>query len=186
MLLLVGKYLVGLLLLTNFSNRATIKIVQKAAMIQSEVTKMHYVKKFELRMIKESSFPYENIQITCPADSVDFFQKTLRMNELPMEQVWALYLDTKHKIIGCEMVSKGGLSGASLFPRDLLRSAILMNASAIIMAHNHPSGDPKPSPDDISTTKNLMKGCDLVGIDLLDHIVIGDVGYTSIKEYCGF
>lgn len=143
---------------------------------------MHYIKKYELKMVKEGSFPYENIQIGGPEDTFTFFRDTLGMHGFAMEQVWTLFLDAKHKIIGCEQTSKGGLSGAALSPRDLIKSAILMNAAAIIIAHNHPSGDPNPSPEDISTTKKIIKACDLMGIPLLDHIVVGDNRCISMKQ----
>ena len=143
---------------------------------------MRYVKKYELKMVKESSFPYEDIQIGGSDDTITFFRDTLKMHEFAMEQVWTLFLDAKHKIIGCEQTSKGGLSGATLSSRDLIKSAILMNASAIIIAHNHPSGDPKPSPEDISTTKKIIAACDLMDIPLLDHIIVGDNQYISMKR----
>lgn len=92
---------------------------------------MHYVKKYELKMVKEGSFPYENIKIVGPDDTITFFRDTLRMNEFAMEQLWTIFLDAKHKIIGCEQTSKGGISGATLYARDLIKSAILMNAAAI-------------------------------------------------------
>lgn len=101
----------------------------------------------------------------------------------PVERILSFYLDGAHNLLGFEQVSQGGISGSSITPRDILRGAIAANASAIILAHNHPSGNPDPSRDDIDMTRMIVRACDLIGITLLDHIVVTTSGrWTSMAE----
>jgi len=123
---------------------------------------------------------WERKQICGPQDASEFFAS--RMGTLDHEEVHLLMLDTRHRVIATEQVSKGGLAGAGVYPREMGRAAIRYNASAVVMAHNHPSGDPKPSQDDIRTTKELQKAFELLGIELVDHLVVGGYKTTSLKE----
>lgn len=143
---------------------------------------MHHMKKYQIVLVREKSFPYD-FQISGPKDAGKFLTEVIHMDDLPTEEVWVLYLDTRHNIIGSEMVSRGGIAGAGLQPRDIFKGALLANAAAILMAHNHPSGNSKPSPDDIATTKSLQKAADILQIEFLDHVVVGHGETTSFKEY---
>ncbi|RLD95640.1 MAG: hypothetical protein DRI93_02295 [Aquificota bacterium] len=104
------------------------------------------------------------------------------MAYLSKEHVRALYLDVKNRLIREEVVSIGGLNSSPLQPREVIRPALLCNAAGIILAHNHPSGDPEPSPGDLEITARVKEACRLMDMELLDHIVIGDKGYVSLKE----
>lgn len=123
---------------------------------------------------------WKNTQISSPADAISLFEN--EMSFLQKEEVHIALLDTRHRVIRRAVVSSGGLASTGIYPRELLREAIKANASALILAHNHPSGDPKPSPDDISTTRSLKKASDLIGIDLIDNIVVGRGSSSSMKE----
>ena len=123
---------------------------------------------------------WKNKQISGPQDAITLFEN--EMIHLKKEEVHMLLLDTRHRVIRHVMVSSGGLASAGIYPRELFREAIKANAAAFVLAHNHPSGDPKPSPDDIQTTKALQKAADLIGIELVDHIVVGHGSSTSLKE----
>jgi len=79
-------------------------------------------------------------------------------------------------------ISNGGLNAAMVNPRDVLRAAVAEAASAVIVIHNHPSGDPKPSVDDHRVTQRIKQACDITGIRLLDHIVVGEEGYYSFAD----
>jgi len=105
-----------------------------------------------------------------------------RMRGLEREEVWALLLDVKNRLIGVHVVSVGHLSGAPVHPRELFKEAVRRSAFAVIVVHNHPSGDATPSADDIALTRRLRDAGDLLGIALLDHIVLGDGTFTSLKE----
>ena len=101
----------------------------------------------------------------------------------PVEVFGVLLLSTKHQLIAWHEVSRGALDATLVHPREVFKAAILGNAAAVIAAHNHPSGDPSPSPDDAALTSRLKCVGDLVGIDLLDSIVIGHDGqYFSFRE----
>lgn len=123
---------------------------------------------------------WKNIQIGGPKDAITIFEN--EMTHLKKEEVHTLLLDTRHRVIRHVTISSGGLASAGIYPRELLREAIKANAAAFVLAHNHPSGDPKPSPDDIATTKALQKAADLIGIELVDHIVVGHGSCVSLKE----
>jgi len=99
------------------------------------------------------------------------------------EIVKALLLNAKNEVIGTEVISKGGIVSAFVQPCDVLRPAIKHGAIAIIVVHNHPSGDPTPSSDDINATAQIDKAGDLLGIKLIDHIVIGMGRYTSMRDH---
>jgi len=90
----------------------------------------------------------------------------------PSERILCFHTDGANNLIGFEQVSQGGLHGAAVMPREILRGAIIANASAIILAHNHPSGDPTPSVEDINMTKSIASACKVVGLSFLDHIII--------------
>jgi DNA repair protein RadC len=91
-------------------------------------------------------------------------------------------LDTKNRLLSWETVSLGTLSTSVVHPREVFKGAILANAASIILCHNHPSGDPKPSAEDIAITKRLAEAGKILGIDVLDHIIFGEEGFVSLKE----
>jgi DNA repair protein RadC len=94
----------------------------------------------------------------------------------------ALYLNTKNGIIKQEVVSIGSLSANVVHPREVFRTAIVVSASSIIVAHNHPSGDPAPSREDIEITKKLAEAGKMIGIELLDHVILGKDRNYGFKE----
>jgi DNA repair protein RadC len=104
-----------------------------------------------------------------------------RMRHLKKEHFVTLHLNTKHCVIGEEVVSVGSLDASIVHPREIFKLAVKRSASAILCVHNHPSGDPTPSPEDIAVTKRLLEAGRVLGIDVLDHIVIGDGHYVSLK-----
>ena len=96
--------------------------------------------------------------------------------------MWLITLDTKNNITGIFTVSTGSLNASIVHPREVFKRAVLQNAASIIICHNHPSGDPTPSQEDINTTKRIYDAGKILGIELLDHIIIGDNDYISLKE----
>jgi len=101
---------------------------------------------------------------------------------LKQEHFIALYLDTKNQIIKKQMVSKGTLNASLVHPREVFNPAVKASANSIILVHNHPSGDPSPSKEDETVTKNLVDAGELLGISVLDHVVIGDGEFISLRE----
>src|SRR5688500_12836502 len=104
------------------------------------------------------------------------------LQDEPCEVFGILCLTTKHRLIAYHEVSRGSLDSTLVHPREVFKAALLANAAAIVLAHNHPSGDPTPSPDDLALTTRLRAVGELIGIDVLDHVVIGDTRYVSFQE----
>lgn len=99
--------------------------------------------------------------------------------ELEHEELWLLCLNARNVLRCAERVAQGGLHGCSVTPRDVLRPAVRNAAAAVVVVHNHPSGDPTPSPEDYAMTRALAHACDVVGIPLLDHVVVARAGACS-------
>lgn len=118
--------------------------------------------------------------LAAPKDAALAFMATLR--DEPSEVFALLCLSSKHRVIGYHEVSRGTLDATLVHPREVFKAALLANAAAIIVAHNHPSGDPTPSPDDAALTARLAAAGEMLGVPLLDHIVIGDARNFSFKE----
>jgi len=104
------------------------------------------------------------------------------MESLRQEQFHILLLDSQHRLIRDCLVSQGSLNAAVVHPREVLRPAILASAQAVVLVHNHPSGDTEPSEDDVRLTLRMGEACGLLGIELLDHIVLGAEGFRSLRE----
>lgn len=93
-----------------------------------------------------------------------------------------LFLDAKNKVLAIETMFKGTLTASSVYPREVVSAALNHHAAALIFAHNHPSGDPKPSPDDVSLTRQLIFACRIMGITVHEHLIIGDNRYFSFAD----
>ena len=91
-------------------------------------------------------------------------------------------LNTKNSIVGIQEITRGSLSASIVHPREVYKAAILHNAASIILAHNHPSGSPSPSREDIAVTERILKAGKILDIPLLDHVIIGDPRFVSLKE----
>lgn len=127
-----------------------------------------------------SACPASNrLSIGNSEDVANIFMEELRY--LRKEHFKTVLVNSKGEIISTDDVSIGELSSTVVHPREVFSQAIRKSAAAVIFVHNHPSGDPKPSDEDIKTTKRLMEGGNLLGIRVLDHIIIGDGRYTSLR-----
>lgn len=105
-----------------------------------------------------------------------------RLTCLEHEEVWILGLDGRNRLKAARRVGQGGLHGCSLLASDILRPAVKTGASALVLVHNHPSGDSAPSEADVTMTRALATACDIVGIALLDHVVVARSGLSSLRE----
>ncbi|MGD9114493.1 MAG: DNA repair protein RadC [Desulfobacterales bacterium] len=94
-----------------------------------------------------------------------------------------IFLDSKNRVISSETHSRGSVTASSVYPREVIHSALKHNAAALIFAHNHPSGDPKPSPEDVAITRQLVFAGNVMGITVHEHIIIGDTGYFSFADH---
>lgn len=118
--------------------------------------------------------------IRSPADTEAFL--TARLRDLPHELFCCLYLDNRHRIICFEELFRGTIDGTSVYPREVVKQSLSVNAAAIILAHNHPSGVAEPSQADERITRRIKAALDLVDIRLLDHLIIGDGNATSLAS----
>jgi len=124
--------------------------------------------------------PEERPTINSPADAAALVQ--YEMSALEQEHLRVLLLDTRNHVLDIVEVYKGSVNSSQVHVGELFKPAIRRNASAIIVAHNHPSGDPTPSPDDVAVTRAILQAGKLLGIDVLDHVVIGQGRWVSLKE----
>lgn len=112
--------------------------------------------------------------------SQDAYQAFKHLQDEAQEVLAMIILDTKHHVIGYSEVNRGGLTYSIASPREIAKRALLANAHAVILAHNHPSGDTMPSQQDLDVTRNLVEALSLLEIQLLDHLIIGYNNYHSI------
>lgn len=115
-----------------------------------------------------------NYKANNPKDIIDFATKVIRMYEYPEEHFVAISTNNNLDIIGYTDVSIGTIDQTLANPREVFRTAIVQNATGIILAHNHPSGRCDPSPEDLATTKRMVKAGEVLGIPVLDHIIVGE------------
>lgn len=133
-------------------------------------------------LVKESGTNYPSLTSLSSSDKVvNMMNDLFFANKQTEEHVWMIACDTKCKPIGVFEISHGVINGSFSNPREMFVRLCLCNAYGFILIHNHPSGDPTPSHDDISMTKRVKQASDLLGFTLLDHIVIGD-DYTSFAD----
>jgi len=124
--------------------------------------------------------PSARIQLRSPRDSAAYLMPAF--GSRPVEQFGVVLLDSKHRVLRTAIVASGTLNSTIVEPRDVFREAIVGQAAAVIVFHNHPSGDPSPSQDDVELTARVAAAGRLVGVDVVDHIVLGDGRYCSFKE----
>lgn len=136
---------------------------------------------YKLLMVRDSAIraAIPN-KVKQPADVYNLL--SIYSQDLDREHLIVVMLDTKNAVIGINTVSIGSLNAATVTMRELFKPAILANAAAIIVSHNHPSGDPTPSAEDVAVTHEIVEAGKLLSIDVLDHIVCGDGRYVSLKE----
>ena len=124
--------------------------------------------------------PQERIRITSPADAANLLMSEMML--LEQEHLRVILVDTRTRVISAPTIYVGSLNSSVFRVGEMFRAAIKENAAALIVAHNHPSGDPSPSPEDIKVTRQLIESGKLLGIAVLDHIVIGHRRFVSMKE----
>ena len=122
----------------------------------------------------------DKILIKSPEDVKDLVMEEMRFFD--REHFRAIYLDRKGGVLAVEDISVGGLHSSIVHPREVFKSAVKRNAASLILVHNHPSGDPTPSNEDIEVTRRLIEAGTLMGIEVLDHVIIGDNKYCSMKS----
>jgi DNA repair protein RadC len=135
---------------------------------------MYQVPRYTISLVREGSVGVENKMARDSTTARDILSPLF--DGLDREQFVTMALDAKHQAIGINVVSVGSLTVSIVHPREVFKPAILLNAAAVIVGHNHPSGDTTPSPEDHALTKRLQEVGKNLGIPLLDHLVLGDQG----------
>ena len=135
--------------------------------------------KVEIFLVKERIA--SNANVSCPADiyNLSFIQE---LRHADREKFVVVHLNARNMIISYEVVSIGTLNASMAHPREVFKAAILNNAASIMLIHNHPSGDLEPTGDDVLLTARLKKAGEILGIEVLDHIIASSKGYKSLKE----
>ena len=142
---------------------------------------MRFIPRFDVRLVRDGRVAtLEPTIIRRPEDTLPVLEAEL--SELAYERFIALALNTKNHVTAVLPVSSGSLNASIVHPRELFQRAILANCASLILAHNHPSGDPAPSPEDLALTRKLIDAGLLLDIPVLDHIVLGYGRYVSFKE----
>ena len=122
----------------------------------------------------------EKRAIHSPADAANLVE--FEMSALEQEELWVLLLNTRNQVLDIVKVYKGSLNSSQVRVGELFRTAVRQNSAALILVHNHPSGDPTPSPDDVALTRAVVEAGRLLDIEVLDHLVIGQGRWVSLKE----
>lgn len=142
--------------------------------------KNYRIPKFDVQLVREGSLQADRRYIRSPEDAFEIL-KSYFLNKT-QEHFLMLMLNTKNRLLGVSVVSIGTVDAALVSPRDVFIRALGSSCSAIIVAHNHPSGEVTPSQEDIALTKQLKEAGKLLQIPVLDHIIAGEYGFTSLKE----
>ncbi len=127
-----------------------------------------------------SRSPGDRVQFDGPEDVAAYLMP--QYGSRSVEHFGIVLLDTKHRVLRTRVLSVGTLDASLVHPREVFREATLGGAAAIVLFHNHPSGDPVPSGDDVALTTRLVRAGDLMGVDVIDHIIVADACYCSFKE----
>jgi len=145
------------------------------------MTSLHF-QTYRLQLVREA--PADAPQAVPALDGPAAVARQLQplFDGLDREHFVVLALDARNRPIGCNTVSVGSLSASIVHPREIFKFAILANAAAVILAHNHPSEDVTPSKDDVELTRRLVQAGEVMGIEVLDHLVVGGTEFLSLKE----
>jgi DNA repair protein RadC len=140
---------------------------------------MNYTPRVRVKLVREGP---PGRALNSPREVFELVRGDLE--DADREHFLVVHLSTKNTVNGVETVSIGTLDGSMVHPREVFKGAILNSAASVILVHNHPSGNPEPSPDDLNLTKRLKEAGNILGIEVLDHIVVGKGRYLSFKDRC--
>lgn len=146
---------------------------------------MYKVQKFKVRLVKDGSAQVvARDRVPCTEAAAELFASVLR--GLPHEEVWIAVCSAQHDVRGLIRAGQGGSHACALRPSDVLRPVLLSGQASFILAHNHPSGDPTPSHDDVEMTRALCRASEIVGVTFLDHIIWTQGGqWRSLRDVSG-
>jgi len=154
---------------------------QQQLKLAQQATELETVTRYRLALVREDETPYGDLSLSNPAAVARFVNEVLA--DRPQEHMIAVYLNTRNRLIGWTIAYIGTLNRAAVEPRTLFQIALNLNAAGFVLAHNHPSGDPSPSAEDLAFTRRIAEAGDLLGIRLVDHIILGDQSrWVSLRQ----
>jgi DNA repair protein RadC len=146
------------------------------------------VAKQRLELVAEDDRAYNwdgRTALDHPEAAAEWF-RSVGLASSPQEQIAAIYVDTRNRPLGWAILFVGTINRAACEPRPIMQTGLLLNAAGFFLAHNHPSGDPSPSAEDLAFTRRLADAGNLLGIRLIDHIIVGDDRWMSLKQRGGW
>lgn len=145
---------------------------------------MKRINLYSLKLVKEKSmlFDAETIIIKQPEDAYAIVSSVLKLQHKPVEHFGILALNTLSAVVGIHVLAIGTIDATHIHQREIFKAALMNNATYIVMFHNHPSGDPTPSQDDITITQQIEIAAQVMGIPILNHIIIGEDSFFSLRE----
>ena len=149
-------------------------------MSTSRIRGSYNVGRLRIAIAREGTDVYPSPRVESPAAAAELFIKTAPDDG--REHFRALFLSARHIPIGVHTVSVGCLTASLVHPREVFQEAVVSRAAALVLFHNHPSGDPEPSAEDLALTRRLAAAGTLMGIEVLDHLVLGAGRYVSLKD----
>ena len=132
-----------------------------------------------LEIVRDNVDTREPLLISKPGEVYAFLRNVRNRDR---ESLYSILLDATNHVIGCDEVARGELNTTRCSPREIYKSALLANALGTILAHNHPSGNLEPSPEDIEFTRAVSRAGEVLGVELYDHVIVTHMGYTSFRE----
>ena len=164
--------------LAGMVQASTAEMISEHGIGPAKVAQLKAALELGRRMLVES--PEERPQIRSPADAANLVMT--EMGLLEQEQLRVILLDTKNRVLATPTIYVGSLNTSLIRVGELFREAIRRNCASLIVLHNHPSGDPTPSPEDVAVTRQIVEAGKLLDVDVLDHLVIGRQRFVSLKE----
>jgi DNA repair protein RadC len=173
-----------IIMINKYKNTQEVEQLQLIQNDQHNKKKCVNIKILSLRVIKESCARYDVAKkVNSPKKAFEIFTKVMDMEHLAEEHLIMITLDMQNNVTGMFTVSIGSLNSSIVHLREVFKRAIANNAASIILCHNHPSGNPEPSDEDLSISKRICEAGKIIGIELLDHVIIGEnQKYISLKE----
>jgi len=164
--------------LAGLVQASTAEMISEHGLGPAKVAQLKAALELGRRMLVES--PEERSQIRSPADAANLVMT--EMGLLEQEQLRVILLDTKNRVLATPTIYVGSLNTSLIRVGELFREAIRTNCASLIVLHNHPSGDPTPSPEDVAVTRQIVEAGKLLDVDVLDHLIIGRQRFVSLKE----
>lgn len=164
--------------LLGLADQSVDELIKKKGIGQSKASRLRAA--FELGKRLTEFAPAKKTVLRSPVQAVDYMQSRLKLSK--QEVFLVIMLDIKSQVIKVEEISRGGLAKSIVHPREVFKTAIRASAAGIILGHNHPSGNPTASSEDINITNKLIEAGNIIGIKVIDHLIIGDCDYISMRE----